>query len=86
MLQTRNGKYYSDGIEITAEEYDSLLAVVTAKAKLVDDISTGKASIDDCPEEWKTEIEERVYERTHENTDTELTAEEALEILLGGAV
>lgn len=75
------------GIEITEAEYNRLLAEIREKAALVDSLYNGEITIDDIPPEWQEEIQRRVDERiamqgTIEEQD--ISAEEALDIILGG--
>lgn len=49
--------------EITEAEYNTLLAEIRAKAKLVDDVYNGVKTLDDVPAEWRDEIQRRVTER-----------------------
>ena len=87
MIRQVNGKYWNGNAEITESEYIALMEEIKAKAKWVDDISTGKASIEDCPVEWQEEIAERVEQRIHEHDeDEDIPVDEALDILLGGAI
>lgn len=76
------------GTEITESEYNALLAEIREKAALVDKLYSGEITIDEVPVDWQEEIQRRVDERiaakgTAEEQD--ISAEEALEILLGGA-
>lgn len=76
------------GTEITEAEYNALLAEIREKAALVDKLYNGEITIDEVPADWQAEIQRRVDERiaadgTAEEQD--ISAEEALEILLGGA-
>ena len=76
------------GTEITEAEYNTLLAEIREKAALVNRLYSGEITIDDVPTEWQEEIQRRVDERiAAEGTaeEQDLSAEEALEILLGGA-
>ena len=78
----------SGGTEITESEYNALLSEIREKAALVNKLYSGEIAIDEVPEEWQEEIQRRVDERiaaegTAEGQD--ISAEEALEILLGGA-
>lgn len=84
MLIEHNRNYYQDGTQITAAEYATALAEIKAKAAWVDKICTGSAAIEDVPEEWREEIRGRVADCQAEDTDPELTSEEALDIILGG--
>lgn len=75
------------GTEITETEYNALLAEIREKAALVDKLYNGEITIDDVPTEWQEEIQRRVDERiamqgTLEEQD--ISAEEALSIILGG--
>ena len=74
------------GVEITEAEYNALLAEIREKAALVEQLYNGEITIDDVPTEWQEEIQRRVNERiAAEGTDEEqeLSAEEALDIILG---
>ena len=77
------------GIEITEEEYNRLLSEIHTKASLVDQLYSGEITIDAVPTLWQEEIQRRVDERIElEGTleEQELSAEEALDIILGGEV
>lgn len=79
-------KYYRDGAEITAEEYNAAMVVIQEKAEWVNRICNGTANIEDAPAEWREEIAKYVAERQAQiDDDPELTAEEALHIIVGGA-
>ena len=76
------------GVEITEGEYNRLLAEIREKAALVDRLYSGEITIDDVPTDWQEEIQRRVDERiAAEGTaeEQDISAEEALDILLGGA-
>ena len=76
------------GTEITEAEYNTLLAEIREKAVLVDKLYSGEITIDDVPTEWQEEIQRRVDERIAAEGSAEeqdISAEEALDILLGGA-
>ena len=76
------------GTEITEAEYNTLLAEIREKADLVDKLYSGEITIDDVPADWQEEIQRRVDERIAAEGSAEeqdIPAEEALEILLGGA-
>ena len=76
------------GTEITEAEYNALLAEILKKAELVDKLYSGEITIDDVPTDWQEEIRRRVNERISAEgaaEEQEISAEEALEILLGGA-
>lgn len=77
------------GTEITESEYNALLAEIREKAALVDSLYNGEITIDDVPTEWQDEIQRRVEERIAaegEADEQDISAEEALDIILGGAV
>lgn len=76
------------GTEITEAEYNSLLSEIREKADLVDKLYNGEITIDAVPVDWQEEIQRRVDERiAAEGTaeEQDIPAEEALNILLGGA-
>ena len=76
------------GTEITEAEYNTLLSEIREKAALVDKIYSGEITIDEVPADWQEEIQRRVDERiAAEGTaeEQDIPAEEALNILLGGA-
>ena len=82
-ISTGNG-----GTEITEAEYNALLAEIREKAALVDKLYSGEITIDAVPVDWQEEIQRRVDERiAAEGTaeEQDIPAEEALDILLGGA-
>ena len=75
------------GTEITEAEYNTLLAEIREKAALVDKLYSGEITIDAVPAEWQEEIQRRVDERIAAEGSAEeqdISAEEALDILLGG--
>lgn len=75
------------GTEITEAEYNALLAEIREKAALVDKLYSGEITIDAVPVDWQDEIQRRVDERIAAEGSAEeqdISAEEALEILLGG--
>ena len=76
------------GTEITEAEYNALLSEIREKSALVNRLYSGEITIDEVPADWQEEIQRRVDERiavegTAEEQD--ISAEEALDILLGGA-
>ena len=76
------------GTEITEAEYNALLSEIREKADLVDKLYSGEITIDAVPADWQEEIQRRVDERiAAEGTaeEQDIPAEEALNILLGGA-
>ena len=76
------------GTEITEAEYNALLSEIREKATLVNQLYSGEITIDEVPADWQEEIQRRVDERVAAEGSAEerdISAEEALEILLGGA-
>ena len=76
------------GEEITEAEYNALLAEIREKAALVDRLYSGEITIDEVPADWQEEIQRRVDERIAAEgaaEEQDISAEEALDILLGGA-
>ena len=76
------------GTEITETEYNALLSEIREKADLVDKLYSGEITIDAVPADWQEEIQRRVDERIAAEGSAEeqdISAEEALDILLGGA-
>lgn len=75
------------GVEITEAEYNRLLAEIREKAALVNQLYNGEITIDSVPAQWQEEIQRRVNERIvaeGEATQQEISADEALNIILGG--
>ena len=76
------------GEEITEAEYNALLSEICEKADLANKLYNGEITIDAVPVDWQDEIQRRVDERiAAEGTaeEQDIPAEEALDILLGGA-
>ena len=76
------------GVEITEAEYNALLSEIRTKAALVDKLYSGEITIDAVPGEWQEEIQRRVDERIAAEgiaEEQDISADEALEILLGGS-
>lgn len=76
------------GTEITEAEYNALLAEIREKAALADKLYSGEIDIGDVPTAWQEEIQRRVDERIAAEgaaEEQDISAEEALNILLGGA-
>ena len=76
------------GTEITETEYNALLSEIREKADLVDKLYNVEITIDEVPTDWQEEIQRRVDERIAAEGSAEeqdISAEEALDILLGGA-
>lgn len=78
----------SGGTEITEAEYNRLLAEIREKAALVDKLYSGEITLDEVPADWQEEIQRRVDEHIAAEgaaEEQDISAEEALDILLGGA-
>ena len=76
------------GTEITEAEYNALLSEIREKAAMVGKLYGGEITIDAVPDAWQEEIQRRVDERIAAEGSAEeqdISADEALEILLGGA-
>lgn len=76
------------GTEITEAEYNALLAEIREKATLVDKLYSGEITLSEVPTDWQEEIQRRFDERIAAEGSVEeqdIPAEEALDILLGGA-
>lgn len=74
-------------LEITETEYNALMTEIREKAALVNQLYSGEITIDDVPTGWQEEIQRRVDERIAaegEAAQQEISAEEALNIILGG--
>lgn len=75
------------GVEITEAEYNRLLNEIREKAALVNQLYVGEITIADVPTEWQEEIQRRVDERIEQEgaaDQQEISADEALNIILGG--
>ena len=76
------------GTEITESEYNALLSEIREKADLANKLHSGEITIDAVPVDWQEEIQRRVDERIAAEgivEEQDISAEEALDILLGGA-
>ena len=75
------------GVEITEAEYNRLLTEIREKAALVDQLYAGEITLADVPADWQAEIQRRVDERIEQEgaaDQQEISADEALNIILGG--
>ena len=75
------------GTEITESEYNALLSEIREKSAMVDKLYGGEIGIDAVPAPWQEEIQRRVNERIAadgEADQQDISAEEALDIILGG--
>ena len=76
------------GTEISEAEYNALLSEIREKSAMVDKLYGSEITIDAVPVGWQEEIQRRVDERIAAESTAEeqdIPAEEALNILLGGA-
>ena len=76
-----------DGVEITEEEYSSLLSEIREKAGWENKLYSGEITPDEIPIQWRAEIERAVNERIAaygKANEQEIGADEALAIILGG--
>lgn len=78
-----------DGEEITEAEYNALMAEIQAKSDYISKLADGTITANDVPAEWRTEVQteaEAIIKAREEaaNQPEEISAEEALGILLGG--
>lgn len=78
-----------DGEEITEAEYNALMGEIQAKWDYINKLADGKITANDVPAEWRTEVvaeAEAIIKAREEATNQpeEISAEEALDILLGG--
>lgn len=73
-------------IEITEAEYNALLAEIREKAACVGKLYAGEITIDDVPESWREEVQREVeaIRAADEEAAQNISAEEALNIILGG--
>lgn len=74
------------GVEITKEEYESLLLEIRTKAELVDKLYNAETTIEDVPTEWQEEIQRRVDERIANDeamADEEISSEEFYSMVEG---
>lgn len=92
-MTDENGRVIVVGIglghtEITEDEYKKLKVEIIAKSDLADRLYWGDITIDSVPEEWREEVQEMVGIRIAENgtaDEQEISAEDALAIIMGGA-
>lgn len=72
--------------EITEAEYNALLAEIREKAAYIDKLYAGEITIDDVPLAWREEVQANVdaLKAADEEAAKNISAEEALNIILGG--
>ena len=63
------------GVEISEQEYNSLLAMIREKAELVNALYSGEITLSDVPSEWQEEIQRRVDERIAADQEADEDAE-----------
>ena len=76
------------GTEVSESEYNRLLSEIREKSAFVDKLYSGEITIADVPADWREEIQRRVDERIAAEgaaEEQDIPAEEALDIILGGA-
>lgn len=72
--------------EITEAEYNALLTETHEKAAYTEKLYAGEITIDDVPEAWREEVQANVdaLKAADEEAANNISAEEALSIILGG--
>ena len=74
---------------VLQKKYQQCLAEMREKSDLADKLYWGKITIDAVPTAWREEVQEMVNARIERNgtaDEQELSAADALEIILGGNV
>ena len=74
-----------NGIEITEQEYNSLMDEMTNKMNYIERIYSNQITTNEVPEEWKEEIQFCVDEMIEAFGPYQLSSEEADAIIFGGA-
>lgn len=74
------------GVEITEAEYNALLSEIREKVAYVEKLYSGEITIDDVPEAWREDVQREVdaLKAVDEEAAQNISAEEALNIILGG--
>lgn len=75
-----------NGVEITKEEYDELLAQIEQAGVYAEMIYHGESTMDDVPEKWRETVQENVNLLVAElgpYDPDEITDEEAINIIKG---
>lgn len=75
--------------EITEEEYNAQVVVIEEKRGYVQKLYNGQIIEDDVPEKYRADViaeVEAIREAEQSPTDDSVSIEEAISILLGGAV
>lgn len=72
--------------EITEAEYNALLSEIREKAAYTEKLYVGEITIDDVPLAWREEVQANVdaLKAADEEAAKNISAEEALNIILGG--
>lgn len=63
------------GVEVSESEYNDILLEIQTKSRLVDSLYNGEISVDDVPDEWREEIQNRADRRTERENEAAETAE-----------
>lgn len=72
------------GVEITKEEYNTLLFEIRTKAALVNQLYNGEITIDEVSTEWQEEIQRRVDERIAadgEESEQDISGDELMSMM-----
>lgn len=74
------------GVEIAQAEYDALLSEIREKTAYVEKLYAGEITIDDVPEAWREDVQRGAdaIRAAEEEAAQNISAEEALNIILGG--
>lgn len=75
-----------NGVEITKEEYDELLAQIEQAGVYAEMIYRGESTMDDVPEKWRETVQENVNLLVAElgpYDPDEISDEEAMDIITG---
>lgn len=74
------------GTEITEAEYNALLSEIREKAAYIEKLYAGEITIDNVPEAWREDVQREVdaIKAADEEAAQNISAEEALNIILGG--
>lgn len=72
------------GVEITKEEYNTLLFEIRTKAALVNKLYSGEITLDEVPADWQEEIQRRVDERIAadgEESEQDISGDELMSMM-----
>lgn len=76
-----------DGIEITQQEYETLLSEMEAKMEYTEKVYHHEISIGDVPTEWREEVQagvDAIVAEIGEFDTSQISDSEALQIITGG--